>query len=376
MENNDSNLKPQPTGGLKLMTVFIAVLALHVMVIGGFTVYHLMSGGSTDTDLLTDKLHKNVKAEPDGIVTTDSPLPDASQADKNPTAPAAPTDVASIPANPQTPPPDQAAPTVTDTPAPTPASTPATAATPTANLTTPTEASIPSASELVTTPVEIAPVPPPSAPVASGPVTMPTVEPTPAPEPVVAVTYVVKIHDSLIRIAHLNHTSVAKLKEANGLKTDLLRIGQKLALPGGTQVAATTGPAASPDASPTTTVLSDSPTGPILGASTPAKAKPAAGIVSTSSPTGIAPAELHHHLYTVVKGDTLIRIAHKFKTTPTAIMTANNITDPAKLSIGKKLKIPSREARSAKISEPVPTPAQPSQVKENASSAQLANFVP
>ena len=43
MEPNENNpLKPQPTGGLKLMTVFIAVLALHVVVIGGFTVWHLL----------------------------------------------------------------------------------------------------------------------------------------------------------------------------------------------------------------------------------------------------------------------------------------------------------------------------------------------
>ena len=36
------------------MTVFIAVLALPVVVIGGFTVYHLMSGGTTDADLVTN----------------------------------------------------------------------------------------------------------------------------------------------------------------------------------------------------------------------------------------------------------------------------------------------------------------------------------
>ena len=62
MDNNDSNTKSQQTGGLKLMTVFIAVLALHVVVIGGFTVYHLMSGG-TDADLVTiDKSKKDAKS--------------------------------------------------------------------------------------------------------------------------------------------------------------------------------------------------------------------------------------------------------------------------------------------------------------------------
>ncbi len=59
----------------------------------------------------------------------------------------------------------------------------------------------------------------------------------------------------------------------------------------------------------------------------------------------------------MVKGDTLIKIAHKFKTTPTAIMAANSITDPAKLTIGKKLKIPSQESRSARNSVPNPATA-------------------
>ena len=58
MENNESKTKSQPTGGLKLMTVFIAVIALHVVIIGSFAVYHLMNGGTTDADLLADKTHK------------------------------------------------------------------------------------------------------------------------------------------------------------------------------------------------------------------------------------------------------------------------------------------------------------------------------
>src|SRR5271155_3255189 len=94
MDNNDSNIKSQQTGGLKLMTVFIAVLALHVVVIGSFTVWHLMSGGTTDADLLTDKTHKDAKS-PDGVVINDSSLPEAASTDKSPATPATPTDVAS-----------------------------------------------------------------------------------------------------------------------------------------------------------------------------------------------------------------------------------------------------------------------------------------
>jgi hypothetical protein len=55
-------------------------------------------------------------------------------------------------------------------------------------------------------------------------------------------------------------------------------------------------------------------------------------------------------------------------------MTENSITDPTKLAIGKKLKIPSEESRSAGNAPPSST--QPSQVQttETAPSAQLANF--
>jgi LysM repeat protein len=90
----------------------------------------------------------------------------------------------------------------------------------------------------------------------------------------------------------------------------------------------------------------------------------------------VATTGLHRHLYTVVKGDTLIKIAHKFKTTATAIMAENSITDPAKLAIGKKLKIPSEESRSARISAPASRQPVQAQAKENAPSGQLANFVP
>jgi LysM repeat protein len=84
-----------------------------------------------------------------------------------------------------------------------------------------------------------------------------------------------------------------------------------------------------------------------------------------------------------VKGDTLSKIAHKFKTTAAAIMTENNITDPTKLSIGKKLRIPSRESRSAGNAVPVaaplppqaqPQPQAPAEAMSDDTSAQLANF--
>ncbi len=59
-----------------------------------------------------------------------------------------------------------------------------------------------------------------------------TTRPTPArPSPAGTKTYTVQSGDSLYLIAQAFSTSVAKLKELNGLKSDRLQIGQKLLVP-------------------------------------------------------------------------------------------------------------------------------------------------
>ena len=182
----------------------------------------------------------------------------------------------------------------------------------------------------------------------------PPIEPETPIAPVMSGSYVVKMHDTLEKIAHRQHTTVAKLKTANGLNGELLHVGEQLVIPGKTEVTAvpatyTTG----------TTILSGTP-------------------AITHDETAAAPApssaRASHHTYTVVKGDTLTKIAHKFRTTAKALMEANNITDPTKLSIGKKLTIPSREAQATTTAAPTPAPAavQPAQAK---TTGQLANFV-
>ena len=52
--------------------------------------------------------------------------------------------------------------------------------------------------------------------------------------------------------------------------------------------------------------------------------------------------------YTVVKGDNPYKIAKKFKISTVELMKANNITDPKKIQIGQKLKIPASTKVSAK----------------------------
>jgi LysM repeat protein len=323
METNASN-QPQQTGGLKLMTVFIVVLALHVLVIGGITAYHLMGGNATDSDLTLDKTHKSVKASSDG----DGSLPDAS----NPTT------------------------TATTTPA----TTNAPAATPEVAETTPAPtAQTPSGPVQAETPAN-PPVEPPTM-VSSGPVKMPTIEMAPVQTPVNdagGIAYSVRPHDTLAKIARRHHTTVAKLKAANGLNSDRLRIGQKLTLPGEGEAIATT---ATPDAA-TPTILDDS--GPVMPKPTKhAKASHLAGNTASSG----------HKTYTVIKGDTLSKIARRFKTTAGAIMTANSLSRADKLSIGQKLRIPSAESRSATNAAPA-TPGEADEPKGK-TTAQLANYV-
>ena len=188
-----------------------------------------------------------------------------------------------------------------------------------------------------------------------------------------------KSHDSLARIAHQHHITVAKLRAANTLKSDMLQIGQKLTIPARTETASTE-PAAKAS-EPATAVASTGPNRTLLGDSIPdATEKPMA---STSHDQAmVAAAPTGHHAYTVIKGDTLSKIAHKFHTTTSALMAANGSLDARKLRIGQKLRIPSQEPRSANVapapvSEPVAPRAQPADIQPRATpSAQLANFMP
>ncbi len=50
--------------------------------------------------------------------------------------------------------------------------------------------------------------------------------------------------------------------------------------------------------------------------------------------------------YTVVKGDTPVTIAKKFKITTDDLLTANKIDDPHKLKIGQKLMVPAKKKKN------------------------------
>jgi N-acetylmuramoyl-L-alanine amidase len=196
----------------------------------------------------------------------------------------------------------------------------------------------------------------------SGPVHMPATSPKPASvatQDHVAAheakhnLYTVKITDSYKKIAHAHHVTVAELKAANHIHDNVLHVGQKLVIP-----AEPTGVAKSEAAPQTGTAshvaLDESNSTASLSAE------------PTTATTGH---HAHHHLYTVVKGDTLKKIAEKYNTSTAALREANNLHS-TKLVAGEKLKIPSKESRSAAVRTPtpftpalVPVQAQPNQVE-------------
>jgi LysM repeat protein len=381
METNESNLKPQPTG-LKLMTVFIAVLALHVLVIGGFTVWQFLKPSASD-DLAMDKNHKGAKIVSDTTVAGDISSTDGMAADKplvsgpatvDKSTPPTVTEASSAPAAAASSTPSSASATAELAPRPAPAPL---------NVTPPPADN--DASSVAANPTAQTP----SGPVRHGPVINPpealappepsdstaTTAPADASTPVADGTpYTVKKGDSLARIAHRHHVALVQLKTANSLASDKLKIGQKLVIPNRAEKVAAadiTAPAATPEMTSietSTNTSTDVSEGAATSAATPVATtttKPAHAHKTSSSA---------HHLYTVVKGDTLIKIARRFRTTPSAIMTANNITNASRLSIGKKLHIPSGESRSAAASS-APAEAPAEQEAKPAAHGQLANYV-
>lgn len=110
--------------------------------------------------------------------------------------------------------------------------------------------------------------------------------------------YVVRRGDTLSRIASITGASVAQLKSTNGLRNDILQIGQKLAVPSSNSA-----------------------------------------VVSRVSPTANAQvASVSEVTHRVKRGDTLWRIAKQYGTTVDALSSENRINGAA-LQIGQVLKV-------------------------------------
>jgi LysM repeat protein len=273
---NDIPTKEQ-TGGLKLMTVFIVVLALHVFVIGGISVYHLFKGDSRDATTAQNNMPE-VKTKKEGDAAQSSL--EAPSVDLAAPAPinngAAGVEVAADINAPAMSAESNATPTVA-------------------------QAEIVGSHTVVddVIPAPIAPVVMNNANAVSKAVS----------------TYKVKAGDNLGKIAKNSGMTVAELKRINSLKNDVIRVGQILKTNG--------------SAERVTSVAANTPAMKVktVSMATPSRAKAVS--------------------YKVNSGDTLIKIAKKFNTTPAAIMASNKMTDANKLKVGANLNIPLKGDRKS-----------------------------
>ncbi|WP_409295807.1 LysM peptidoglycan-binding domain-containing protein [Peribacillus sp. SCS-26] len=127
-----------------------------------------------------------------------------------------------------------------------------------------------------------------------------------------AASYKVKSGDTLSKIAQNNGVTVAQLKQMNKLKNDAIFLGQTLQVP---------------DKKPA--------------------AKPA--------PKPAAPKQT---VYTVVKGDSLDKIARKYKTTVSSLKKWNSLKNDT-IKLGQKLKVTAPKPAPKPAVKPAPKPVQP-----------------
>ncbi|MEH7224649.1 LysM peptidoglycan-binding domain-containing protein [Bacillus sp. JJ1566] len=158
--------------------------------------------------------------------------------------------------------------------------------------------------------------------------------------------YTVAAGDTLWLIANRNNITVSELKEANGLISDSLFVGQVLRVP--TDEVATTVPPPPPptETAPAYTVNYTVVAGDTLSAiaakngTTVTAIKNANNLTSDMIYVGqVLKVPTNVVVHTVASGDTLYGIAKRYNTTVANIKTANNLTSDI-LSLGQTLKIP------------------------------------
>ena len=126
-------------------------------------------------------------------------------------------------------------------------------------------------------------------------------------------TYTVRKGDTLSGIAARNGTTVAALKQANGLQYSTIRVGQTLTLSGEASLA-------------------------------PKKQEPAPGLPSSTQIKG--------DTYTVARGDTLSGIAKRTGVSVNDLMAINGVDNPSQLQVGQVLALKGDVRSSAPVYQP------------------------
>lgn len=163
-------------------------------------------------------------------------------------------------------------------------------------------------------------------------------------------THTVQGGDTLGKLASRYGTTVSAFREVNGLKSDVIRIGQKLKVPTAgraTANAAKETPAAPAAPAPATATAPEAaaPAAEVTPPPAPEAAPVMIPVVETppvpaTTGDGSAATDEAPFPYTVKEGDTLDSIAIKFSARKDVIMRLNNIASESALSPGQRLLIP------------------------------------
>ena len=216
-------------------------------------------------------------------------------------------------------------------------------------------------------------------------------------------TYTVKSGDTLSRIARVYNTSVSELKSLNNLRSDLIRIGQKLKVnsSAGASNSAPATPTPAPTPAPSTSTPSSSDTYTvkrgdtlthialrngmrvselkslnnlrsdliIVGQTLKVKAKTSTPAPKPSAPTNSTTpsSSTSTGTYTVKSGDTLSAISRRHNTSVSELKTLNNLRSDL-IFVGQTLKV------KGQSTTPAPKPTTPSSSSSNATSTSATTY--
>lgn len=149
--------------------------------------------------------------------------------------------------------------------------------------------------------------------------------------------YSVKSGDSLSKIASRNGTTVKALREANNLKSDMIRVGQKLNIPGAKKKATKSEKTEKNEAESTPAPEPTPAIEPAASASEPISQAIASESIDLGSSSMSADVPFEYQLKT---GETLDDVARSFAVLKQDIVSLNGITDESTVQAGQKIKIP------------------------------------